>query len=192
LSQEADKHEPVSSTPAPSSGPSSLRARFGKLSEPGRLLLALQLGIIAAATYFLGTTFTGFFHNASASLGAIWCAITAIAVLQSTRQATWREGIRQLLGTLLGVSIGGVYLVLFAFSPIGMGICVAVTVLLCELIGIADTTKLAATSVVMIMVISYYNPDLSPLVNSALRFSEACIGALVAMTVSLIPARSRT
>ena len=30
-----------------------------------------------------------------------------------------------LLGTLIGVTIGGTYLLIFNFSPIGLGVCVA-------------------------------------------------------------------
>jgi len=152
--------------------------------------LALQLAIISIVAYLFGTNISAYFHGASATLGAIWCAITGIAVLQRTRQATWREGTRQLAGTLIGVTIGGTYLVFFDFSILGMGACVAITVLLNELLGMTDTTKLAATSVVMIMVVSSGNPDLNPLLNSSLRFSEAIVGVAVAMLVSLIPHRA--
>ncbi|TAH51408.1 MAG: hypothetical protein EYC68_10835 [Chloroflexota bacterium] len=180
----ADAQESVTNDTA---GKSGIREGFTR----DRVLLAIQIALIAMLSYFLGTSFTSLFHGASASIGALWCAITGIAVLNVTRQATWKEGIRQLRGTLIGVIVGGLYLSFFPFSAVGMGISVGITVLLCGIFGISDTTKFAATSVVMVMVISYSNPDLSPFLNSVLRFCEACIGAGIAMVISFFSPKAQ-
>jgi uncharacterized membrane protein YccC len=160
--------------------------RIARWLSRDRLRVALQLALISLLASLVGERFTALFHGASASIGALWCAITAIATLQATRPYRWREGLHQLLGTLIGALIGGLYLSLFPFSPLGIAICVGLTALLCEGVGINDSTKLAAISVVVVMVISYTHPALNPLLNSALRFFEACIGVGIAMLASLV------
>lgn len=171
--------------------PESADDRAGKENPKRRvtrveIVFALQLALVVVLAYLIGERFTALFHGASASIGALWCAITGITVLHATRQETWLEGIQQMLGALIGAIISGIYLSFLPFSPVGMAISVAITVLVCQVIGFAHSSKLAATSVVMIMVISYTNPDLNPVLNAALRFCEACIGAAIAMGLVLV------
>lgn len=181
-----ESRAPASGASTPSGG---LRPRAWITRD--RVLLAIQLGLVAALAYFLGTNFTRLFHGASANIGGLWCAITGIAALNVTRQATWHEGTRQILGTAVGVVVGGLVLSVVPFSPVAMGVAVGITVLLCEILRISDTTTLAATSVVMIMVISHTNPDLGPLLNSVLRFCEACIGVGIALVMALLPLKAK-
>lgn len=97
-----------------------------------------------------------------------------------------------MLGALIGAIISGIYLSLLPFSPLGMAFSVGITVVLCHLAGFAGSSKLAAASVVMIMVISSSNPGLNPLLNAALRFCEACIGAGIAFIVAFASPKPKT
>jgi uncharacterized membrane protein YgaE (UPF0421/DUF939 family) len=151
-----------------------------------QLLLVFQLALLVVLAYVIGERFTSLFHGASASIGALWCALTGITVFHSTRQDTWKEGTRQVFGAFLGAIISGIYLSLFPFSPPGMAISVGVAVLLCQVAGFSDGSKLAAAAVVTIMIISSANPALNPALNAALRFFEACIGAGIAMGLALL------
>ena len=46
--------------------------------------------------------------------------------------------------------------------------------------------RLAALTVVLIMVTSNMHPQLDPIINAALRFSESCIGATIAVLIVLL------
>jgi len=59
-------------------------------------------------------------------------------------------------------------------------------VLICHGARIPDHARLAAITVTVIMVIASLNPTLNPIQNALLRFSESCIGTVVAVLVVLI------
>jgi uncharacterized membrane protein YccC len=82
--------------------------------------------------------------------------------------------------------LGGFYLYLLPFSPIGMAVSIGLTVLLCQALKVPDHGRLAAITVALIMVISSGNPELSPFANAALRFIESVIGAVIAVLAVLL------
>lgn len=67
--------------------------------------------------------------------------------------------------------------------------------LTCRCTGIADGGRLAAITVVVVMVISAMDPQLNPFANAALRFMKACFGTgtavLLARLSAMLPAIGR-
>jgi hypothetical protein len=59
------------------------------------------------------------------------------------------------------------------------------TVLLCHLSRIPDHARHAALAVSVVMVVSGHHPTLHPVLNSVLRFVEACIGTMMAAIAAL-------
>jgi hypothetical protein len=72
-----------------------------------------------------------------------------------------------------------------------MAACIFLTVLLCHATRIPDHARLAALAVGVVMVVSSLHPTLHPVVNSVLRFSEACIGSAMAALVIRVWAEPR-
>jgi len=151
-----------------------------------RISVAIQNGVVCLASYLLGAYFTGLFHGRSSSIGGLWCVISGIVVLQATSRDAWQSAILRVLGTLIGATIGGLYLQFFPFSVIGMAVSVGLTVLLCQALDVPDHGRLAAITVALIIVISTGNPELSPFTNAALRFAESVIGAGIAVLAVLL------
>jgi uncharacterized membrane protein YccC len=151
-----------------------------------RISIAIQNALVSLAAYLVGSYFTASFHGSSSTIGGLWSLISAIVVLQATTRDTWKSAVLRILGTLVGATVSGFYLYFFSFNVVGMAISVGLTVLLCQMVEVPDHGRLAAMTVALIMVISSSNPDLSPLVNSALRFIESAIGAGVAVLAVLL------
>ena len=128
---------------------------------PWEILRRVQpLEVIAKAVavtlaYLLGFAITSHFHEASSLTGAMLACVSAIVVQQQPdiRHAV-QQGWLRVLGTFIGAVVAYVYLVNFRFSPAGMVVAV-------------------------VLIVSERSPDLSPLANGLLRFSEATVGAVV-------------
>jgi uncharacterized membrane protein YccC len=148
--------------------------------------VAAQLAFVTFASYVCGCYFTGFFHTASAGTGGLWAVMSGNVVLQATRRQTWSSAWLQLLGTFVGSVVSAAYLMVLPYSELGMAACIFATVLLCHASRIPEHARLAALAVGVVMVVSSLHPTLHPIVNSVLRFSEACIGTTMAVLVILI------
>ncbi|WP_322629534.1 FUSC family protein [Halothiobacillus sp.] len=148
--------------------------------------IAAQTTLVSVASYLAGFYFTELFHAASASMGALWSAVSGIVVLQATQRDTWSSASLRIFGSLIGAVTSAAYLSVLPFSPIGMAVSIFVTVLLCHVARIPDHARLAAITVVVIMVITSIDPTLNPISNAALRFSESFIGATIAVFAALL------
>lgn len=150
---------------------------------------AVQLSLIALLSYWCGVYFTKIFHSASAGTGGLWAVMSGIMVRQEARGKTWTAAWLHLPGTVVGALVSAAILSALPFSALGMACAVFAAVLLCHAIGIPDHSDKAALTVAVVMVVSSMQPTLHPVINAALRFSEACLGASVAAW--LIYARER-
>jgi uncharacterized membrane protein YccC len=156
------------------------------------LVVAARTTIVCFAAYVAGSSFTSLFHAGSAAVGGVWSVISGLVVLQATLEDTRGSAALRVLGTLIGATIAAVYLAFFRFDPLGMAICVGVTVLFCQTIHVPDHARLAAVTVVIVLAVSVAYPAVRPAVNALLRFLESCIGAGVAtLAVFLSPGARR-
>jgi uncharacterized membrane protein YccC len=155
------------------------------------LQAGLQFGIVSAVGYLLGLGVGELMHNSSPAIGALWCAIAAMSVLETTFVAARTSARGQIVGTGIGAAISSVYLFFLSYSGIGMAVCIGATVLACNLTRFASDGRSAAINVAVIMAISSQHPDLNPFANAALRFLEACMGTAGSMGVMYLWYRHR-
>lgn len=149
---------------------------------------ALLYGLTALLAYLLGLAVSQTVRSPAAEMGAMWAAISGIVVLRNSLDDTWDATRARVIGTFVGASTAALYLAFWSLSPVGLGLCVAATVLTCRCTGIADGGRLAAITVVVVMVISAMDPQLNPFANAALRFMEACFGTGVAVLLARLSA----
>lgn len=147
---------------------------------------AVQIALVSLSSYVCGVYFTGFFHSASAGTGGLWAVMSGNVVLQETRRRTWSSAWLQILGTLVGSIVSAAYLSSLPFSVVGMAGAVFATVLVCHASRIPGHARPAALAVGVVMLVSGLHPTLHPILNSALRFGEACIGTAMAALAILI------
>ena len=146
-----------------------------------RLRLPTQIALAAVLAYGIGFHFTNLFPGYLPKIGAIWSAISAIVVTQNSKEETASSGSQRVLGSAIGAIISAMYLSLMPFHPLGMAVTIFVTVLICTALHIQSHARLAAITVLVIMVTASLNPALNPGLNALLRFAESCIGTAVAM-----------
>lgn len=151
------------------------------------------LGILLA--YQLGVRVSGRIDAVSALAGSILACTSCVVVMQQSGvRESLREGGLRLLGTLIGVVIGCVYLLIFRFNVWGLLAAIFLQEVVCMLLAIPNNGKMATISLVVVMLVSHFSPDLSPVLNGLLRFTEAAVGAsigIVAVWLLHLPERLR-
>ena len=146
-----------------------------------RLRIPAELAVAALVAYVLGSWFTSLFPGYLPKIGGLWSAISAIVVTQATRRDTSSSASLRILGSAIGAITSAVYLTLLPFHPLGMALAIFATVLLCTAVNIPSHGRLAAITVIVVMVTGSLDPKLSPGLNALLRFVESCIGTGVAV-----------
>jgi len=112
-----------------------------------------------------------------------WAAITAIIVMYSDVSRTVSASGQRLVGTAIGVCIGGLFAALFGENLWAFGVAVMITVLVCGLLGFADAARLAGVAVAIVMLTSHPgHPWIAPLH----RFLEVAFGIVIAVLVSAL------
>ena len=141
--------------------------------------------------YGLGSWFTSLFPGYLPKIGGLWSAISAIVVTQATSKEALSSASLRILGSAIGAATSAVYLILLPFHPAGMAVAIFATVLLCAAVNVPSHGRLAAITVIVVMVTSSLDPRLSPGLNALLRFAESCIGTGVAVLAVLVWPGSR-
>ena len=150
-------------------------------SRAERLRIPAEIAVVTLLAYLLGFWFTSLFPGYLPKIGGLWSAISAIVVTQGTRQDTTNSASLGILGSAIGALTSAVYLTLLPFHPVGMALAIFATVALCATVNIPSHGRLAAITVVVVMVTGSLDPKLSPAINALLRFAESCIGTGVAV-----------
>ena len=146
-----------------------------------RLRIPAELAVAALVAYLLGFWFTSLFPGYLPKIGGLWSAISAIVVTQATRRDTTSSASLRILGSAIGALTSALYLTLLPFHPLGMAVAIFTTVALCAAVKIPSHGRLAAITVLVVMVTGSLDPKLSPGLNALLRFLESCIGTGVAI-----------
>ena len=146
-----------------------------------RLKHAVKTGLAAVLAFYLAR-----FLRLPESY---WAAISAIIVMYSDVSRTVRASGYRLLGTAIGVSIGGAFAALFGQRIWAFGVAVTLTVLVCALLGLAEASRLAGVAVAIVMLVSHPG---RPWIAALHRFLEVSFGMVVAMVISALiwPLRS--
>ena len=150
-------------------------------SRAEQLRIPAEIAVVSLLAYLLGFWFTSLFPGYLPKIGGLWSAISAIVVTQGTRRDTTSSASLRILGSAIGALTSAVYLTLLPFHPIGMAVAIFATVALCAAINIPSHGRLAAITVVVVMVTGSLDPRISPTLNALLRLAESCIGTGVAV-----------
>jgi uncharacterized membrane protein YgaE (UPF0421/DUF939 family) len=117
-----------------------------------------------------------------------WAAISAIIVMYSEVSRTMKASGQRLVGTAIGVSMGGAFAALFGQQLWAFGVAVAITVFVCGLLGFADAARLAGVAVAIVMLASHPG---RPWTAALHRFLEVSFGIVIAVLVSALNWPSR-
>jgi uncharacterized membrane protein YccC len=107
-------------------------------------------------------------------------------VIQLTRKDTTSSASLRVLGSAIGAITSAVYLTFLPFHPIGMGAAIFFTGVICTAFKVPSHGRLAAITVLVVMVTASLDPALSPGLNALLRFAESCIGTAVSVLLVVL------
>ena len=161
------------------------------MNRVDRLRIPAEIALAALLAYWLGSWFTSLFPGYLPKIGGLWSAISAIVVTQATSKEALSSASLRILGSAIGAATSAVYLTLLPFHPAGMALAIFATLLLCAAVNVPSHGRLAAITVIVVMVTSSLDPKQSPGLNALLRFAESCIGTGVAVLAVLIWPGSR-
>ena len=151
-----------------------------------QLLISAQIALGAFLAYLIGYYFTGLFPDYLPKIGGLWSAISAVVVIQHNRQNTITSASLRVIGSAIGAITSAVYLSFLPFHPIGIGVAIFATGLVCTTVNIPSYLRLSAITVLVVMVTASLDPKLSPAINALLRFAESCIGSAIAFLLAAI------
>lgn len=154
--------------------------------------VAIKTGITAALSFFFGFAFSKLFDRPDNLVSGLWCILTALVVLQPHVGGTYKAAWMRFLGILVGSILGSVFTSWFGSSPIPLGISIACTVIVCSLLNLGASFRIATMSVAAVMVLWGLHPETSPWLFGLYRFLDSCLGILIAVIVthSLWPAQA--
>ncbi len=158
-----------------------------------RPLNAIMKAVAVLLAYVFGDWFTELFHQHSAAWLGIMLACTSAIIVMDTGDihSSVKVGWLRLLGTFIGAALAYVYLLFFEFNIGGMALAVAILSLICMTLGIPDGGKIAIITLIIVLIISKMEPQISPLINGALRFGESAVGALIGIGVTWVSEKIR-
>ncbi len=118
-----------------------------------------------------------------------WAAISAIIVMYSDVGKTVSASWYRLIGTAIGVSIGGVFAAIFGPRIWAFGVAVTLTMLICASLGLAEAARIAGVAVAIVMLLTHHG---APWIAALHRFLEVSFGIVIAVLVSALiwPART--
>jgi hypothetical protein len=113
-----------------------------------------------------------------------WAAISAFVVLGSDVKTTFRASGERLIGTAIGALAGGVFAYFWGSQLLWFGVAATLTVLLCEILNLGQSYRLACVTVAIVMLI---NRNTSPWNTALNRFLEVALGIVIALILSAVP-----
>jgi uncharacterized membrane protein YccC len=154
-----------------------------------QLRIPAQIAVAALVAYLLGFYFTSLFPGYLPKIGGLWSALSAIVVTQVSRQEARSSASLRVLGSAIGAITSAFYLSFLPFHPLGMALAIFATGVICTALNLPSHGRLAAITVIVVMVTASLDPALNPLLNALLRFVESCIGTAVALLGVLLSRR---
>jgi uncharacterized membrane protein YgaE (UPF0421/DUF939 family) len=118
---------------------------------------------------------------------AYWAAISAFVVMGADVGATVRASWTRLIGTAIGAVAGASFVQLWGSHLWSFGLAAIVTVLLCTLLNLEQSYRLACVTVAIVMLIHSVG---SPWRLALWRFLEVAVGIVVALVISALPPKT--
>lgn len=146
--------------------------------------LAIKTGLAATIGLFLGKHLSSIASRPDSIVSGLWCVLTAIIVLQAHLGGTYKAAWNRFLGVLVGSIIGGIFTSLLGSDAFSLGFGVIFTVLICSLLDLKESYRIASVSTAVIIVLWGLKPAVSPWAFSLFRFLDSCVGILIAVVIA--------
>lgn len=161
-----------------------LKKRFIDLLQRLDIKIAIRMTIAALLSLSICLVLDSYFTHPQDLTAGVWCVVASLVVLQTHLGGTYKAIWNRFLGVLIGSSIGAFSALNFGAQPEIMGLAIFTTVILCSFLKISESYRIAALSVVIIMLPWKLHPTSDPWIYAFFRFFDTCVGFGVAILVS--------
>jgi uncharacterized membrane protein YgaE (UPF0421/DUF939 family) len=111
-----------------------------------------------------------------------WAVISAIIVMESSVQDSIRLSWFRFAGTAIGAVVGLVSVLVLGATPWSIGIAILTTTLVCTVLNLPESYRLAGVTAAIVILASRTNPGEFALQ----RFTDVSVGILIALLVSIL------
>src|SRR5271165_5814127 len=167
----------------------AIKLRFEQKGRPGILSWEHQRLFIHAAKTALAAALCWWLALRFGLHDGYWGSISAIIVLQSNVGSTVTASRDRILGTMIGAVLGFSFS-LFGTLPWNYVLAVLSAVIVCGLLGLRSSSRLAGVTITIIMLVQKTGPRWSLALD---RVMEVVLGIVVALVVTtlIFPDRAR-
>lgn len=149
------------------------------------LKTALKTSLAASLSLFLDLFLSKVFNRPDTLISGLWCVLATIVVLQPQLGGTYKAAWIRFSGVAIGSLIGSLFFIyLGANHPTSLGASIFLTIVICSLLNLNDSFRIACLSTAVIIIYGSVNPSFDPWVFSFFRFIDSCIGIIVAIFVA--------
>ena len=167
----------------------AIKLRVEHDKKPGLLSWERQRLLIHAVKTALAAALCWWLARRFGLREGYWGSISAIIVLQSNVGSTVNASRDRILGTLIGAALGFSFS-LFGSLPWNYILAVLLAVIVCGLLGLRNSSRLAGVTITLVMLVQENGPRWS---LALARVSEVVLGIVVALGVTTLvfPDRAR-
>ncbi len=144
---------------------------------------AALVGLIA---YLLGSMLSVSVRQVMPQMGGMWCAISALVVLQSFFQATKRAGFERILGSCMGAVSSGFICQNFGYGYGQLLASIFIVVYIMNLLNAEPATRLGSTTAAVIVINGLMHPAEQAWLNAFMRFIEGILGVSIAFIIVML------
>lgn len=145
---------------------------------------AVKTGLVASLSLLIGQRFSHLFNRPDALVSGIWCVLTAIIVLQAHVGGTYKAAFNRFFGVMIGSFMGGLFTTLLGSDATALGLAAASTVLVCSLLNLKDSYRIACASAAVVILLWQLRPGVDPWTFGFFRFLDSCLGIVIAMAIA--------
>ncbi len=146
--------------------------------------IAFKTALSVIITLFASLAIDTYFHRPDSIISGLWAAAASIVVQQGHLGLTYKSAWNRFLGILVGSLMGGFFTTFIGSNPFSVGASIFLTIVICSLLNLKDSLRIACLSVAIIMVLWGIRPHINPWVFAWYRFTDSCLGIFVAITVA--------
>ena len=143
---------------------------------------SIYITVLVIMAYLLGYEFDLMapLHGGAAVVGALWAAVTVLAVYKDDRVTTRSSFFSTMGSALLGAAVALAYLVWIPPHMWDLALIIVLAMLMSQVLGFADRGRQVVSTLLIIVIFSHLNNS-TPWVNAAMRTVEVLIGAGVGL-----------
>ncbi len=150
------------------------------------LYTSVEATILSLVSFYVGNTLSYLVNDGKGYIDGLWCMVSALVVLQSFIQDSLSAAKSRIIGTIIGSIIAGVVCIIFGYSYLSIGLSIALSVYILNLMKSEDGVRIATTTAAVIAGYGFIKPEYSPILNSIMRSVDTLIGVFFSIVVVYI------